>query len=67
MGEKFAFVSVLDFFFLFSTQNQVPQILIGMCRGIFKFNALLEVIWRTVENSQKIANVEKKPYKISEI
>ena len=37
--------------FLFSIQNQVPQIIIGMGRVIYQIKAILVVIRTTLKNS----------------
>ena len=50
---------VLVFFFLFSTQNQVPQISIGMGRVIYHIKALSIVIRTTSKNFKNFFNVEK--------
>ena len=49
MGKNFVFGCVLRFYFLFSTQNQVPQIIMGLGWEIYHIKTLLVVI-------QKIKN-----------
>ena len=50
MGRNFG-IRVCFSFLLFSTQNQVPQIIIGMSRVIYSIKALSVVILRTTLKS----------------
>ena len=50
---------VFQFFFFFSTQNQVPQTIIGTGRVIYHINTRSVVIEKTKKN-QKIAPVSRK-------
>ena len=49
MGRNFVFGCFMGFFVLFRTQNQVPQIIIGMLWVIYHNKALSIVIW-TLKN-----------------
>ena len=60
MGRNFVFGCVLIFLFfifLFSLQNQVPQIIIGQCRVIYKIEDLLVAMRTTIKNAKKILSV----------
>ena len=60
MGKNFVFGCVLRFYFLFSTQNQVPQIIIGLDGEIYHIKTLLVVIRTTFENFRKTVPVSIK-------
>ena len=55
-----------SFFSVFSTQNQVPQIIIGMGWVTYHSKAVSEkqVCLNHFQKFQKIPSVEKKPFKI---
>ena len=59
MGRNIVFGGVLVF--LFSTQNQVPQIIIGLDWVIYHINALIVVIGTTLKNFKKKSQCREKP------
>ena len=63
MGRNFVFGYVLVFFFLFSMQNQVPQIFIGMGLVISHIKALSIVIQPKLKHFN-ILSVEKNWFEI---
>ena len=56
----FVFGCFSFFFFLFSTQNRVPQIIIGMARVIYQIKGLSVVIRTKLKRCQKFFSVSRK-------
>ena len=56
---KLVFACEFVFFLLFSTQNQVPQRIIGKCLVIYHITAFSVVVPTTSNNLKKFLSVEK--------